>query len=64
MWYLEISFIIIVVVACVHIVHKYAYNQGIKNGIENGRMEILKENIVRSEYQHKSVESELDKLAC
>ncbi len=51
MTYLEISLIIIVVVACVHCVHKYAYNQGHKIGIDKGRLEILQENITRATCQ-------------
>jgi len=45
--YLGIASIIMVVVISVHYVHKCAYNVGVKSGVEKGRLEILKENLIR-----------------
>ena len=45
--YIGIAAIILAVVMSVHYVHKFAYNSGVKSGVEKGRLEILKENLMR-----------------
>lgn len=46
MW--EVALLIVVVVGCVHFVHKTAWGHGHRIGISVGRKEILEENIVRT----------------
>jgi len=60
--YLGISIIILTVVGSVHFVHRYAYNEGIKTGLEKGRLQILNENLIREKYKSSSNDSTLIEL--
>ncbi len=59
--YLGIAAIIVVVVVSVHFVHRHAYNAGIKFGKDEGRLEILKENVLRIDQNREPVFQELHK---
>ena len=53
--YIGIAFIIITVVVCVHIVYEHAW----KKGQCEGRMQILQENLKKSEHAYKKLSFEL-----
>ena len=53
--YIGIAFIIITVVVCVHVV----YERGKKEGMYKGRIQILQENLKKSEYAQKKSSFEL-----
>jgi hypothetical protein len=72
---IQIAILIIVVVGVVHFVHKNAFNQGRKvgeeigflngkeEGIEVGREQVLKENILRQSREQDVFEKEFKRLS-
>lgn len=59
---LAISLIIVTVTASVHFVHRYAYKQGKEAGINEGRMQILQENLIRENKSSDSFSKQLVEL--
>ena len=45
---IQIAILIIVIVGCVHFVHKTAFKTGVSVGVYKGRLQVLEENLYRT----------------
>ena len=60
--FIGIALIILVVVGSVHFVHRVAFKQGKKAGIELGRMQVLEEDIKRASIQVREHDDVMESL--
>lgn len=57
---IQIAILIIVVVGCVHVVHKHAHKEGVEVGISKGRLQILEENLIRQDCKKNELSDGVD----
>jgi len=59
--YIQIAILIIVIIGAVHVVYEKGKKAGIEAGMDKGRLQILQENIVRTELLQPAMDREVIK---